>query len=75
MKIFYYCHSHQTPRGGQKHTYRHVDILARCGVDAYVVHAAAEGYRLHWFANQTPVLSWQEFMTRVDSSEDFFVIP
>src|SRR5205823_6135147 len=37
--------------------YRHVDVLARHGFDAYVVHERQD-FRCTWFNNETPVRGW-----------------
>ena len=74
MVVYYYCHSHQTPRGGQKHTYRHVDILTSLAAQACIVHAGGAEFHLDWFENSTPTISWEGFL-RAYTSEDFLVIP
>ena len=74
-RIFYYCHRHQTPRGGQKHTYRHVDILTENGIEASVFHPGNESFRLTWFVNTTHVISESEFYKQVDPQKDFVVLP
>jgi len=73
-KIFYFCHDHQNPRGGQKHAYKHVDILRRNGYDAYALHFK-KGFRLTWFTNKTRVICWQEFKKRFRTAHDFIVLP
>ena len=37
-QIFYLAYSHNRPTGGQKNTYRHVDILNELGYRAFIVH-------------------------------------
>jgi hypothetical protein len=73
-RIFYFCYRHNVPRGGQKHTYRHVDILNNNGLDAAAFHPG-EGFRLTWFENDTRVLGYSEFMRSVDPASDFVVLP
>lgn len=73
-RIFYHCYSHQRPTGGQKHTYRHVDILNQSGHDAYVSHEE-ENFRLTWFENDTRVIGPREFGTLYDPSRDYVVVP
>jgi hypothetical protein len=73
-RIFYFCHRHNHPRGGQKHTYRHVDILNGHGWQAWAFHPG-EGFRLTWFANQTAVLSESAFHTAFRPGQDIVVLP
>lgn len=73
-RIFYFCHRHSSPRGGQKHTYRHVDILSQNGYKAFVFHPGEE-FRLSWFKNQTPVISESMFYRMIDPDRDLVVLP
>lgn len=73
-QVFYFCYDHQRPTGGQKRTYRHVDILRSSGFAATVVHQQP-GFRLSWFDNTTPVVSVREFTQVFDEAEDFVVLP
>lgn len=73
-RIFYFAYSHQRPTGGQKHTYRHVDILTSHGYDAYVFHLQ-EGFRLRWFDHQTRVIGPGELKRLHDPSRDYVVVP
>lgn len=57
MAIYYLCPEHQTPVGGVRVIYRHVDILNKHGIPAYVVHST-KGFRVNWFENQTPIVYW-----------------
>jgi hypothetical protein len=57
MTIYYLCPDLGEPAGGTRVIYRHVDILAKNGIDAYVVHER-QGFRCRWFENETPVLGW-----------------
>ena len=74
INIFYFCYSHNNPTGGQKHTYRHVDILNEHGFNAWVFHPT-EDFRLTWFDNETPVIGLAEFKKRFNPREDFVVVP
>jgi glycosyltransferase involved in cell wall biosynthesis len=47
--------------------YRHVDILAKAGIEAYVVHER-HGFRCRWFENETPVLGWSRRRAGADAS-------
>ena len=73
-KIFYFCYRHDRPAGGQKHTYRHVDILNKYGFDAAVFHPG-DNYRLSWFANNTKVINADEFRQDFQPEYDFVVLP
>jgi hypothetical protein len=74
LRIYYYCFSHNRPTGGQKHTYRHVDILSSAGYAAAVVHDK-EDFRLSWFENRTPVVDYAQFRESFDEANDFLVLP
>lgn len=56
--IYYLCPEHSTPVGGVRVIYRHVDILNKQGIPAYVVHQTP-GFRVTWFENSTPIVYWQ----------------
>jgi hypothetical protein len=73
-RLFFYCYSHQQPRGGQLDTYRQVETLCKHGLRAYVVHDAAE-YRLQWFDNWAPLMSMQEVLRTIDPARDILVLP
>lgn len=73
-KIYYFCFSHNHPRGGQKHAYRHVDILNKYGYEALVFHPT-DNFRLTWFENDTRVIGLSEFKERFDPSRDYIVLP
>ncbi len=38
IRIFYYCGANVQPTGGNKIIYRHVELLAQAGIDAWVYH-------------------------------------
>ena len=73
-RIFYFCYDHQKPTGGQKQFYRHVDLLNAAGREAYALHVQA-GFRLDWFENATPVVSFDQFQGIFDPSRDFLALP
>ena len=73
-RIFYFCYSHNKPRGGQKHTYGHVDILNANGFDAYAFHRASK-FRLTWFENDTRVVDDAAFHRLYDPGRDYLVLP
>src|SRR6202035_3933705 len=55
-RIFYRCPDWDGPTGGILVIYRHVEILARHGIPAYVLHQG-RGFRASWFASDAPVAS------------------
>lgn len=70
-RIFYLCPDDQTPTGGIKQIYRHVEVLDNAGFDASVLHNEP-GFRVGWFQNKARVGSVSEFtLTR----EDWLVVP
>jgi hypothetical protein len=73
-RVFYHCYRHQSPTGGQKRTYRHVDILNASGEEAYVVHPGGP-YRLTWFDNDTAVMPEADFQATFDVARDYLVLP
>jgi glycosyltransferase involved in cell wall biosynthesis len=54
VAIYYGCPDKNYPVGGIRSIYRHVDILNRHGVDAFVLHHYFP-FRCTWFANTTRV--------------------
>jgi hypothetical protein len=52
--IYYLCLDEQSPSGGRRVAYRHVDILNQNGIEASVMHAEP-GFRLNWFENDTRI--------------------
>lgn len=58
MTVYYLCPEHKTPVGGVRVIYRHVDILNKHGIPAYVVHKT-RGFRVNWFKNNTPLVYWR----------------
>ena len=57
MTVYYLCPDLDRPSGGVRVIYRHVDVLNKNGIDAFVVHERI-GYRCEWFKNDTRVTSW-----------------
>jgi glycosyltransferase involved in cell wall biosynthesis len=57
MTVYYACTDRAVPAGGVKVIYRHVDILNRNGIEAYVLHERPP-FRCSWFPNSTPVRYW-----------------
>lgn len=52
--IYYFCSTTNTPYGGFKKIYQHVDTLNALGLSAFVVHAELN-FRCDWFENKTPI--------------------
>ena len=73
MAVYYLCLDDNTPSGGRRVLYRHVDILNAAGIEAAIVHQKA-GFRLTWFPNDTKVTSLDESAERIQLS-DIIVIP
>jgi Glycosyl transferases group 1 len=73
-RVFYFCYAHNRPTGGQKHTYRHVDILNKHGFTAFIFHPI-DNFRLTWFENDTRVIGYSEFVRTFDPTRDFVVLP
>jgi len=57
MTVYYLCPEHKSPVGGVRVIYRHVDILNKHEIPAYVVHKT-RGFRVDWFENDTPIVYW-----------------
>lgn len=57
MAVYYACTDRAAPAGGIKVIYRHVDLLVRNGIEAYVLHERPP-FRCTWFPNQTPIRYW-----------------
>jgi len=53
-RIVVLCPDHDAPSGGVRRLYRHVDVLARAGFDAVLLHQKP-GFRCTWFENATRV--------------------
>jgi Glycosyl transferases group 1 len=66
-QLFYLCPDNDTPSGGIRVIYQHVDILRRHGYRAFVVHER-QGFRCSWFRNETPVLGWSSRVHGADAS-------
>ena len=54
--VYYLTPDDNTPRGGVRVMYRHVDLLNANGINAKVLHTRA-GFRCTWFANTSTVVS------------------
>ncbi|MFW2455683.1 glycosyltransferase family 4 protein [Methyloversatilis discipulorum] len=54
MTVYFYSPDYAFPSGGVRVLYRHVDILNKHGIEAYVLHTK-RGFRCTWFENTTQV--------------------
>jgi glycosyltransferase involved in cell wall biosynthesis len=73
MTIFVGCPSRNTPSGGNKKLYRHVDILNKHGFSSSIVHLE-DDVRLTWFDNATRVTYASQIVDKLCSS-DYIVMP
>jgi hypothetical protein len=73
-RVYYACFAHDQPRGGIKVIYRHVDLLNRNGLEAYVFHPR-DGFRVTWFDNDTAIVGPRELAQRFDPRRDVLVLP
>jgi hypothetical protein len=71
--IYVICPDDNLPYGGIKQLYRHVDVLNKGGLDAWLVHQQA-GFRCTWFDNQTRIISQAQMEARLRGS-DYLVFP
>ena len=69
--IYYLCPDSNTPQGGVKVIYEHVDLLNGAGFSAYVLHHK-KGFRCNWFDNSTAI-SYQK--KSAFNETDYVVIP
>lgn len=69
--VYYLSPDHDTPSGGVRVVYRHVDTLNAMGIPAAVVHHKP-GFRCTWFSHTTRVVSAPE---TVLSGSDVLVVP
>ena len=68
-RVAYLAPDNDTPVGGVKVIYRHVQVLRSLGCDAYVMHFK-RGFRCTWFENDAPVLHYRQLR-----DDDFVVVP
>jgi glycosyltransferase involved in cell wall biosynthesis len=70
-KVFVFCPDLDSPLGGVRVLYRHVDILNSLSIPATILHSRS-GFRCTWFANTTAVT----YVTSVTPSpNDIVVLP
>lgn len=71
IQVFYYCGANAQPTGGNKIVYRHVDLLARAGLDAWVYHPI-DGFAYTGLVQDLRVVSPSTIVAR---RADLFVLP
>jgi len=69
--IYILCPDDDTPSGGRKKLYRHVDVLNRGGFAASAVHED-KGFRYTWFDNNTAI---SDLGSVSITQDDYLVIP
>jgi len=52
--IYYFCPDYKKPSGGVRKIYKHVDILNKHNLSAYVLHLR-QGFRCDWFKHSTAI--------------------
>ncbi len=70
-RIIYLCPADNLPTGGIKVIYRHAELLASLGADAYVLHPFDTDFRCSWFDHSVPLLR----SLALKPDEDFVIIP
>ncbi len=71
IRLFYYCGANAQPTGGNKIIYRHVDLLVRAGLDAWVYHPI-DGFSYPGLVQNLRVVSPSTIVAR---RCDLFVLP
>jgi hypothetical protein len=69
--IYVLCPDDDTPSGGHKKLYRHVDVLKRGGFASVAVHEG-KGFQYTWFKNNTPISDLGSISI---TKGDYLVIP
>jgi GT2 family glycosyltransferase/Flp pilus assembly protein TadD len=70
-RIFVLCPDNNSPSGGVRRLYRHVDVLRKHDHDAFVLHEQP-GFRCTWFANDTEVVAQSQAAI---APSDYLVVP
>jgi hypothetical protein len=70
-RILVLCPDNDTPSGGVRRLYRHVDVLCAHAMPAWVVHEKP-GFRCRWFSNTTPILDLSQVRP---TPSDVLVVP
>ncbi|MBN2145227.1 MAG: glycosyltransferase [Candidatus Aureabacteria bacterium] len=69
--IYYLCSDHDSPTGGFKMIYRHVELLSDNGFPAYVLHKN-KPFRCTWFEHHAPLAYLSDFSL---TDKDYLVFP
>lgn len=70
-RIIYLCPEDNTPTGGIKVIYRHVEVLSALGAEAFVLHPLNPSFRCTWFTSEVRYLD----NLNLHTGTDFLVIP
>ncbi len=70
-RLFYYCGANAHPTGGNKVIYRHVDLLAKAGFDAWVYHPI-DGFAYPGLVSHPRIVTPASIVAR---RCDLFVLP
>src|SRR6266542_2142176 len=73
-KIFYYCNDHRSAAGGHERVYRHVEILARNGYEAFAWRQE-DDFRPPGLTRHAPAVDSAEFRRRFVEDNDYLVLP
>src|SRR5208283_4433931 len=71
QRIIYLCPADNVPTGGIKVIYRHAELLASLGAEAYVLHPFDLDFSCTWFSHSAPLLR----SLSLDPDRDFVIIP
>lgn len=71
FRIVYLLPSDNTPSGGNKVSYRHIELICEQGVPCFAFHPEKPRASYSWFAHQVKTLPLAHF----DPRHDFLVIP
>ncbi len=72
MRIYYIANDCNTPVGGIKVAYQHVELLCELGHDAKIIHQKPP-FRCDWFQSKVPVAYWHD--VKGISYPDLWVVP
>ncbi len=73
MNIYVLCPDHDTPSGGVRKLYRHVDVLNDSGFSAWVLHQK-KGFRCSWVANATRVETYGRMIKAIMRDPDSYLV-
>lgn len=71
FRITYLLPSDNSPSGGNKVTYRHIELISKAGIPCVAFHPEKPGASYSWFPHQVRSLAVGHF----DPRRDFLVIP